>query len=398
VNRNGVSAPLRPLIRAWLWSTHADQQAIPRPSDGADQRLAGPGPFEVLLVGSGAASGWGVTSHSLGLAGSLARRLRYATERGVTLRTRIDPEVTSESAVDLVASARTRFDDLRVAVLGVNETLTMMRPRDWRRRIDDLLSALDPSSRHPAVLAGIQPISSIPLFSGGLSHHLDRHAQALNDQTAEACADLPYAVFAPLGAPLPVRLVRYRGAAVYDQWAQQLLAPVLPLLPGPSPRASASDPDVEERRQAELRRLGVHELRDRFAIDDIVEFAKAVLGAESAALVVVDEDRVRAVSRAGIDPEGAARRRSFTQHAVDSRDTFVIEDAHRDARFRDNEFVVGPPYARFFAAHPVSGPGGERIGVLCVFGREPREFDEISRDLLRELALRAEAALQHAPI
>jgi hypothetical protein len=349
----------------------------------------------MLVVGAGAAAGWGVRSHELGFTGALARRLRLATQRGVVLRSRIGLDITVDRAAEVVRATRTRFDEVRVVVLGITETFQMVRPAEWRRGIDDTLAALEPTADRPAVLTGIQPISSIPVYAGGLSPLFDRHAAALNRETAEACAAAPFVAYAPLPAPPTVEIQRYRGPADYDFWADQVVAPVVSLLPPPREHVEPSsyDAEVERRRQVELTRLGIRGPGAGFAVDDIVKFARAVFRTQSAELMILDGNRAWALSADGTEPHDIGRESSFTSYAVEARGAFVVPDAQADPRFREYAFVTGDPHIRFFAAHPLEGPSGERIGALCVYDSRPREFDQAERDLLAALADRLETAL-----
>jgi hypothetical protein len=390
-----VPWPLRAPVRAWLWARETDAEAVPRPVDVADQRLPGPDPLNVLLVGAGAALGWGVLSHALGLSGALARRLRGETERGVVLRSRTGMEITAETAADVVLRSRTPLDDIRVVVLGITETFAMMPPTSWEQNLTRLLNALEPTASRPAVLSGIQPISAIPIYRGGLAPVLDRHAAALNQVTAELCAATPHTAFAPLSTPPAGMLARFRGPADYDFWAEQLVTRIAPLVPPPGAHAPSSrlDAELERRRQAELDRLGIRGRRAGFAVDDIVQFSRSVFRAQSAELMILDGDRAWALSSDGTEPHDIGREHSFTSYATDARGTFVVEDASRDVRFRDYAYVTGDPRIRFFAGHPIEGPSGDRIGALCVYDPEPRRFDEAERALLRTLAGRLETAL-----
>jgi hypothetical protein len=398
VDGPGEAVPwlLRAPVRWWLWSREADAEAVPRPIDSPDQRLPGPDPLNVLVVGAGAAAGWGVLSHSLGFTGALARRLRGATQRGVVVRGRVGLEVTIDTAPEMIRETRTRFDEVRVVVLGITETFRMIPPATWRRGIEHVLEALEPAAGRPAVLTGIQPISCIPVYAGGMARTLDRHAAALNRETAAACAAVPHTAFAPLSAPPRVAIERYRGPADYDFWADHVVPSIVSVLPPPGAHPSPSSPhdaEVEERRQAELARLGIRGARASFAVDDIVRFARSVFRMSGAELMILDGDRAWGLSADGTEPHDIERETSFTSYAIESRGPFVVEDALADPRFRDFPQVVGEPHVRFVAGYPVEGPSGERIGVLCVYDAAPRTFDEPARELLRALAERIEQAL-----
>ena len=64
--------------------------------------------------------------------------------------------------------------------------------------------------------------------------------------------------------------------------------------------------------------------------------------------------------------EMACRRWSFcawtlapTHHQV-----MCIEDTHEDARFSDNQFVLGEPHVRFYCGTPLVASNGHRLGTL----------------------------------
>jgi len=397
--RSTVSGVTRALVRAWLSSKESELEATPRPANSADQRLPGPNPMDILVVGGGAAAGWGVSTHELGFTGALARRLRGATQRGVHVRTAIDVGVSIADAPDLVRASRGRFDELRVVVLGVTETFRMVEPAAWRDDIERVLDALEPSAEHPAVLVGIQPISSIPVYHGGLSHWLDRHAAALNRQTAAAAAR-PHVAFAPLPAPPRVSISRYRGPADYDFWATRVVDAAEGMLHAPRERTAPAsyDPATEQRRAQELARLGIVDERANLAVDSLVRFTRAVFDMGGADLVLLGPDRawsVSSVSLNGPDRPDHDRDRSFTSYAIESRGACIVPDAHEDPRFQTHDGVVGEPGIRFFAGYPVEGPTGERIGVLAMYDTVPREFDEASQELLHALARQVEQALRN---
>lgn len=69
----------------------------------------------------------------------------------------------------------------------------------------------------------------------------------------------------------------------------------------------------------------------------------------------------------------------------------VIPDLATDARFQSRPYVHARPFNRFYAGVPIRTPGphGINIGVLCVFGSQPRAAPALDRDaaaFLRDLS------------
>lgn len=62
-----------------------------------------------------------------------------------------------------------------------------------------------------------------------------------------------------------------------------------------------------------------------------------------------------------------------------------MEDATKDARFRDNPVVTDAPGVRFYAGCPVSAPDGSRLGTLCVLDTVRRQIAPEDIDLMQEL-------------
>jgi serine phosphatase RsbU (regulator of sigma subunit) len=64
--------------------------------------------------------------------------------------------------------------------------------------------------------------------------------------------------------------------------------------------------------------------------------------------------------------------------------------------------VTGDPHIRFYAGHPLTAPGGHRVGALCLIDDRPRNFTPEEQNLLEELAdwvqqeLTRSAELEHA--
>ena len=57
-----------------------------------------------------------------------------------------------------------------------------------------------------------------------------------------------------------------------------------------------------------------------------------------------------------------------------------------DESFADNSLVAGDPKIRFYAGMPLYASGGEPVGTLCLIDTKAREFSEVDRAVLNELA------------
>ena len=158
------------------------------------------------------------------------------------------------------------------------------------------------------------------------------------------------------------------------------------MIPAPTP------PD-EERRIAALHALRILDTEPEARFDRITRLAQRLFGSSIATFTLVDSERQWFKSAQGASGCEDSRDVSFCAHAILDGETMVIEDATLDERFADNPLVVGDPNIRFYAGHPVSAPGGERIGTLCVIDDSPRPTVDFDAEALRELAEMAEAEI-----
>jgi GAF domain-containing protein len=107
---------------------------------------------------------------------------------------------------------------------------------------------------------------------------------------------------------------------------------------------------------------------------------------------LVDTDRQWFKSRQGIAADETPRDISFCGHAINYDGVFVVEDAYLDARFSENPLVTSDPSVRFYAGAPIT-VDGQRIGMLCALGHEPRQFTDAERATLTRLAHEVEAEI-----
>jgi diguanylate cyclase (GGDEF)-like protein len=154
---------------------------------------------------------------------------------------------------------------------------------------------------------------------------------------------------------------------------------------------AAPKPADEERRLAALYALSLLDTEPDERFDRITRLAQRVFGASMATFTLIDADRQWFKSEVGAAGKEDPRDVSFCSHAILEPDTTVVEDARHDKRFHDNPLVTGDPNIRFYAGHPVTGPGGEVLGTLCVLDDKPRLRDEFDVEALAEFAAMVEA-------
>jgi GAF domain-containing protein len=144
--------------------------------------------------------------------------------------------------------------------------------------------------------------------------------------------------------------------------------------------------------QNEARRLKVlwqYEILDTVPeeiFDDLSELAGAVCEAPISLISLIDESRQWFKARVGITRQETSRDISFCAHALLQPGLFIVPDATKDERFKDNPLVTGEPKVRFYAGAPLITPDGFALGTLCVLDNKPRELTPDQLKALRLLA------------
>lgn len=156
---------------------------------------------------------------------------------------------------------------------------------------------------------------------------------------------------------------------------------------------SAQKPPDETKRVAALHALSILDTEPEERFDRITRLAQRLFGTQIATVNLIDSDRHWFKSVQGLDAREGARDTSFCAHAILGEEAMVIEDATQDGRFADNPSVTGDPNVRFYAGQPLTAPGGERLGTLCVVDDKPRAGGEFDAEALRDLATMVEAEI-----
>ncbi len=153
--------------------------------------------------------------------------------------------------------------------------------------------------------------------------------------------------------------------------------------------------DAQETARLEaLRRYRILDTEPEKAFDDLALLASEICATPVALISLVDADRQWFKARVGVSVQETSRSIAFCAHAIQHRGLFVVPDALRDDRFRNNPLVSGEPRIRFYAGAPLITPDGHALGTLCVVDREPRNMSPQQQLALEALKRQAEAQLE----
>ncbi len=150
-------------------------------------------------------------------------------------------------------------------------------------------------------------------------------------------------------------------------------------------------------RLAVLHDLAILDTPAEAGFDDLARLASACCDSPIAAVNFVDAGRHWTKAITGVEGGAGAsvsNDLSFCAATVASESgSLTVPDALDSEDWRSHPFVTGPPFLRFYAGAAIV-VSGQPVGVVCVFGDEPREAGDKERDALAALARQASSNLE----
>ena len=130
----------------------------------------------------------------------------------------------------------------------------------------------------------------------------------------------------------------------------------------------------------------LYDLPDRY-FSNLAHIIAASFGTPVALITLVKSERVIFKGNVGMEGTNSADRGvSLCSLAILDNNVTVFGDALDEPCLLSNPNVVGEFGLRFYAASPITTPGGFNIGTVCVIDKAPRAFTIKEQELLQRFA------------
>ncbi|WAC02229.1 GAF domain-containing sensor histidine kinase [Lacinutrix neustonica] len=144
-------------------------------------------------------------------------------------------------------------------------------------------------------------------------------------------------------------------------------------------------PFNECERQKEVEKYQILDTLAETSYDDITSLIGFITDSPIAFITLLDNDRNYIKSNYGFSVKESPRALSFCGHAINQEDVLIVEDAGKDARFKDNPLVIEHQLI-FYAGAPLVNTEGYKLGTLCVYDHKPKTMSQAQIDALKALA------------
>lgn len=152
-------------------------------------------------------------------------------------------------------------------------------------------------------------------------------------------------------------------------------------------------PENENDRMALVHRLAILDTVAEEAYDGITHMASVICNMPISSISILDHNRQWFKSIVGLSGTETPRAYSFCAHVILGNEIMEIPDSEKDERFKDNPYVKGAPYVRYYAGAPLELENGLRVGALCVIDHKPNKLSEDQLKALRFLSLQVTTLL-----
>lgn len=121
--------------------------------------------------------------------------------------------------------------------------------------------------------------------------------------------------------------------------------------------------------------------------DSLTKLASKICGTPISLITLLDDKRQWFKSHHGLSISETPKQYAFCAHAIlDPLNIFVVEDARKDHRFKDNPLVLGEPHVIFYVGVPLNSSSGFPLGTLCAIDNKPNKLDEDQIEALKTLS------------
>lgn len=390
---------VRAAAKLWYVKMLAAQQTVPVPRDSTDLVSGAPDPDRVLLLGNGPTHGWGTVTHQLALTGQLGRALTRRTARVTDIRYVGDETMNLAATIPWLGEQSLAEFDLVLLVLSMNDALRLTPEHEYRHDMERLLTKLTLETKPSAriVIAGIQPVASLPYYQGLFARIGQLSADRLNAATSQITGRFDGVEYMALDAPDAEPGRPYGSPQMYADWAESFADVCAPALD------EARRLDVDRVRIVPVEREWDWEPGRRIieqapaegwrALDALVADAKEDFGVDVAYVSVIDGDRQFYAANTGPTGRSVPLDLTHCKVTIQGEETLVVENSFKDERFKHSP-LIDLTQMRFYAGTPLRNEEGEKIGTFCVLSALPGASRSISEERLEQYAAAAQAELQ----